>query len=100
MAAGGKKSYWLGFSELSEDYNLKFDRVNNLCRTGVWPRGIVWQKLAEGKTGAKLFRREAIELWLAVGHDSKAWADCVENFVLSLSSNQPKKPGRKIKSTS
>jgi hypothetical protein len=94
MDAMTEKPHWITFADLSDKYQLKFDRVNNLCRTGVWPRGFVWQKLADGKTGKKLFRSEAIDLWLAVGHDPKAWERCVESFVLNLPSNQPKKRSR------
>lgn len=90
-------SPWLDFKQIEINYRLKFDKINSLCKSGEWPQGYVWQKTAEGKTGKKLFRREAIETWLSLRHDASAWARAIENFCLTLRGNQPHKPGRKPK---
>jgi hypothetical protein len=92
-------SPWLTSADLKIEFKIGYDKAEIYRNSGEWPRGYVWQKTADGRTGKIVYRREAIEAWLATCHDPIAWQRAIDQFLVGLPGNQPRRPGRPPKSS-
>lgn len=67
------ESFWMPQETLTALYSISRDVADRLRESGTWPRGVVWQKLGEGRASRVLFRRLAIDSYMAYAHDEQAW---------------------------